>query len=109
MECRRVLLRSAGDAELIDDFVGRLGVQRFVEIVGLELVDEHAAEQASGDIEAIELRGILFETCQIAGNQARGIVAGKSVRQRSEEHTSELQSLIRNSYDVFCLNKKKTT
>src|SRR3546814_5904385 len=29
--------------------------------------------------------------------------AGKG---RSEEHTSELQSLIRNSYAVFCLKKK---
>src|SRR3546814_1905121 len=28
---------------------------------------------------------------------------------RSEEHTSELQSLMRNSYAVFCLKKKKTT
>src|SRR3546814_10824619 len=27
--------------------------------------------------------------------------------QRSEEHTSELQSLMRNSYDVLCLKKKK--
>src|SRR3546814_9313689 len=27
---------------------------------------------------------------------------------RSEEHTSELQSLMRNSYAVFCLKKKKT-
>src|SRR3546814_1548389 len=26
--------------------------------------------------------------------------------ERSEEHTSELQSIIRNSYAVFCLNKK---
>src|SRR3546814_9886631 len=26
---------------------------------------------------------------------------------RSEEHTSELQSLLRLSYAVFCLNKKK--
>src|SRR3546814_8469185 len=26
---------------------------------------------------------------------------------RSKEHTSELQSLMRNSYAVFCLNKKK--
>src|SRR3546814_6963118 len=26
---------------------------------------------------------------------------------RSEEHTSELQSLMRNSYAVFCLQKKK--
>src|SRR3546814_2364667 len=28
---------------------------------------------------------------------------------RSEEHTSELQSLMRNSYAVFCLKKKKQT
>src|SRR3546814_10819618 len=27
--------------------------------------------------------------------------------ERSEEHTSELQSLMRISYDVFCLKKKK--
>src|SRR3546814_7303681 len=30
-------------------------------------------------------------------------------RQRSEEHTSELQSLMRISYAVFCLKKKKNT
>src|SRR3546814_5829379 len=30
-------------------------------------------------------------------------------RRRSEEHTSELQSLMRISYAVFCLKKKKTT
>src|SRR3546814_4059965 len=30
-------------------------------------------------------------------------------RYRSEEHTSELQSLMRSSYAVFCLNKKQTT
>src|SRR3546814_8542171 len=28
---------------------------------------------------------------------------------RSEEHTSELQSLMRISYDVFCLKKNKNT
>src|SRR3546814_7190445 len=28
---------------------------------------------------------------------------------RSEEHTSELQSLMRNSYAVFCLKKKRRT
>src|SRR3546814_5701434 len=28
---------------------------------------------------------------------------------RSEEHTSELQSLLRISYAVFCLNKKQNT
>src|SRR3546814_9153262 len=30
-------------------------------------------------------------------------------RDRSEEHTSELQSLMRNSYAVFCLKNKKQT
>src|SRR3546814_10842742 len=29
--------------------------------------------------------------------------------ERSEEHTSELQSLMSNSYAVFCLKKKTTT
>src|SRR3546814_1167177 len=32
-----------------------------------------------------------------------------SVSARSEEHTSELQSLMRISYAVFCLKKKMTT
>src|SRR3546814_5561078 len=31
-----------------------------------------------------------------------------SAEQRSEEHTSELQSLMRISYAVFCLKKKNT-
>src|SRR3546814_5365923 len=30
-----------------------------------------------------------------------------NIRDRSEEHTSELQSLMSNSYDVLCLKKKK--
>src|SRR3546814_6258215 len=33
--------------------------------------------------------------------------AVKNFKQRSEEHTSELQSLMRISYAVFCLKKKK--
>src|SRR3546814_2785923 len=37
-------------------------------------------------------------------------LAGAAIdRARSEEHTSELQSLMRISYAVFCLKKKKTT
>src|SRR3546814_10778889 len=32
---------------------------------------------------------------------------GKDAAARSEEHTSELQSLMRTSYAVFCLKKKK--
>src|SRR3546814_6651066 len=36
-------------------------------------------------------------------------VASRRDEQRSEEHTSELQSLMRISYAVFCLKKKKQT
>src|SRR3546814_1237078 len=37
-----------------------------------------------------------------------GIVAGVEHVIRSEEHTSELQSLMRISYAVFCLKQKKS-
>src|SRR3546814_4959908 len=44
---------------------------------------------------------------RIFGHQHRAAgVDGKSAI-RSEEHTSELQSLMRISYAVFCLKKKK--
>src|SRR3546814_10725426 len=36
------------------------------------------------------------------------VVLGEIIA-RSEEHTSELQSLMRNSYAVFCFNKKNKT
>src|SRR3546814_3742695 len=36
----------------------------------------------------------------------RGILQPAAFRSRSEEHTSELQSLMRSSYAVFCLKKK---
>src|SRR3546814_3632328 len=41
-----------------------------------------------------------------AARRGGGAAAGRA---RSEEHTSELQSLMRTSYAVFCLKKKKTT
>src|SRR3546814_6268276 len=45
------------------------------------------------------------------GNAARSVMAGAALAahlpDRSEEHTSELQSLMRISYDVFCLTKHK--
>src|SRR3546814_7869059 len=51
-----------------------------------------------------ETGGMLF----VHRRGGRGVVSpGK--RHRSEEHTSELQSLMRNSYAVFCLKKKIRT
>src|SRR3546814_8179982 len=45
-------------------------------------------------------------TATAPGITALGTLAGFTTR--SEEHTSELQSLMRISYAVFCLKKKKT-
>src|SRR3546814_9281486 len=39
--------------------------------------------------------------------QGRRVLLGRHGARRSEEHTSELQSLMRISYAVFCLKKKK--
>src|SRR3546814_8123926 len=41
------------------------------------------------------------------GQRGKGDPSGVSSGSRSEEHTSELQSLMRISYAVFCLKKKK--
>src|SRR3546814_6129745 len=46
-------------------------------------------------------------TITVESSAAR--TAGSSDCSRSEEHTSELQSLMRISYAVFCLKKKKKT
>src|SRR3546814_6566514 len=45
----------------------------------------------------------------LSGGASRRTSTGRrrGVRRRSEEHTSELQSLMRISYAVFCLKKKK--
>src|SRR3546814_7292220 len=42
----------------------------------------------------------------VAGATA-SFLYGIGINLRSEEHTSDLQSLMRNSYAVFCLKKKK--
>src|SRR3546814_1028323 len=46
---------------------------------------------------------------RLAPVQAIAGEPGHSRKVRSEEHTSELQSLMRISYAVFCLKKKKKT
>src|SRR3546814_5772359 len=50
--------------------------------------------------------------CGIAVTNFQDVKAGDTLElyevERSEEHTSELQSLMRSSYAVFCLKKTKT-
>src|SRR3546814_9128726 len=45
---------------------------------------------------------------RIAPRCCAGVTTRTASQTRSEEHTSELQSLMRISYDVFCLKTQKT-
>src|SRR3546814_5214140 len=47
------------------------------------------------------------DTLTLAPGKLRGIAIGDLPELRSEEHTSELQSLMRISYAVFCLKKTR--
>src|SRR3546814_7236577 len=60
---------------------------------------------ADNDPDALELvvTDLGLEGHEIVGRCLDGV----TTIARSEEHTSELQSLMRISYAVFCLNKKK--
>src|SRR3546814_118266 len=59
--------------------------------------DEDAAGAVSDQVQ--------FRLARHPGQAGRDLSGGE----RSEEHTSELQSLMRISYAVFCLKKKNTT
>src|SRR3546814_6503547 len=63
-----------------------------------ELLPELTASGASGDPARVINIG------SVAGERIEPLQAYS----RSEEHTSELQSLMRISYAVFCLKKKNT-
>src|SRR3546814_9134448 len=71
------------------------------------LADLHAADRAGQQLgesrSLVDLRGVEADEDALVGQWGRG--HGLSSL-RSEEHTSELQSLMRISYAVFCLKKK---
>src|SRR3546814_7276390 len=88
------------------------------------IVEDHCAARRRGDLEDC------FASPDLPGRHAQFVPGingrGKAAvqpcnpvcaaaakpshqRARSEEHTSELQSLMRISYAVFCLKKKKNT
>src|SRR3546814_10589942 len=73
-----------------------------------------AVRWVMGESTASRLRGDSLTDVIFSGSSARKPVSQATVElifdnsDRSEGHTSELQSLMRISYDVFCLKKKKT-
>src|SRR3546814_4992923 len=79
---------------------------RFLPDKAIDLMDEAASrirmevESKPEEIEGLDRRIIQLKIEESA-------LAKETDNARSEEHTSELQSLMRISYAVFCLKKKK--
>src|SRR3546814_4464135 len=70
-------------------------------------VSPPATEKASGKLEAPNTAtGPIGRCRRRRSGRGSGWRSGSALS-RSEEHTSELQSLMRISYAVFCLKKKK--
>src|SRR3546814_1240994 len=57
------------------------------------------------DADFVTAQGVFITTSE--DRAADAVELAPRARNRSEEHTSELQSLMRISYAVFCLKKKK--
>src|SRR3546814_7773323 len=80
------------------------------------LAVDHAAEparpggvdQCVGHRAAIERRDIAAEQDAVIGDDDadRRVELTETAQHRSEEHTSELQSIMRSSNDAFCLKQK---
>src|SRR3546814_4392635 len=88
---------------------------------GMTMRYRHQAQQLHSVIPPALGRAMLHNVLAIAGALVLAVVAllaglaagtlpapAQAQAPRSEEHTSELQSLMRNSYAVFCLKKTTT-
>src|SRR3546814_8854663 len=72
-------------------------------VLTARMMDAAEAERAGLVSRVVAVERVLDEAIEAAT-----IIASMSLPSvRSEEHTSELQSLMRNTYAVFCLKKKK--
>src|SRR3546814_2303303 len=98
-------------------FEEMLGAQPYLHILSDAVVDHQRAQQGGFRLDiarqAFFRRVLRGNQSYILGHVLSSAHCAKETRgtllYRSEEHTSELQSLMRISYSVFCLKKKKTS
>src|SRR3546814_10457005 len=74
---------------------------------GVEAIDGWAVHAGGRSI--LDAVGHGLGLSEHALDESRTVLDAYGNMSRSEEHTSELQSLMRISYAVFCLTKKKAT
>src|SRR3546814_10684495 len=95
---RDALDRPARAAEADDQPAPRRAIERLFPGCPADAVEDHGAALAAGDL--MHARHDILAAA--VDDMGCACLAGA----RSEEHTSELQSLMRISYAVFCLKKK---
>src|SRR3546814_5222463 len=103
-------LRSLGehDARLPGDVRRQEQVfQRLAGFFGGLVVDQLGKLEVGAHIGPVGHRAVDMAEMALQRRQAGAVAPPDEPRERSEEHTSELQSLMRISYAVFCLKKKK--
>src|SRR3546814_4275813 len=87
---------------------GGRAIQLFFKIVAEEVAQAKQNEKLTKFAEALEKANgqLQAATMWLMQNGMTNPNNAGAAAYRSEEHTSELQSLMRNSYAVFCLKKK---
>src|SRR3546814_9290498 len=93
--------------EVEDHAVGLFeGFDMAVPAVEFDRAHLHAGENAIG---VLDIEIVLVPPVLLLDRDVMDMIAERARVMRSEEHTSELQSLMRISYAVFCLKTKKDT
>src|SRR3546814_5171821 len=115
MEARGLV--GAADAEVEAHGLADLGLHRLVggetadlaveDVVARPLIDEGLVVLGQLALGADRLHGVELALHDVELAVDRRQALFRLDEDRSEEHTSELQSLMRISYAVFCLKKKK--
>src|SRR3546814_8394650 len=98
-----VFYRTNAQSRVLEEHLARMGVPYKV-IGGTRFYDRREIKDALAYLKAVINPTDEVSVKRVLNTPKRG-VGDSSIR--SEEHTSELQSLMRISYAVFCLKKKK--
>src|SRR3546814_4907098 len=83
---------------------GSLRAAGFTEALGFRVEDLAMYAEAMSELFRREIRSLVPRLAKLPADRAAELF--RRGLPRSEEHTSELQSLMRISYAVFCLKKK---
>src|SRR3546814_7355605 len=104
---------AAEEVEVVDIGRGEIGAERGIDLARVDTqylrlvaIDVGKDARASGVEQRKDLLHLLF--LRRGAHHRPGRLLQRVIALRSEEHTSELQSLMRISYAVFCLKKKTT-